>query len=116
MDKPKIIVGQNLISLEYFAFREYKFAELQGYGETPEEAMRDLLNKERLAEMQPEEVNISIKITKGKIYYGIDDVETAEYLADEYNLQESFENFIAYFLPIYKEEEDDELVNIEGLL
>ena len=106
--EPRIIIGQNLVTLEYFAFREYQFDKEQGHGETPEEAKLDLLNKERLRAMQPEELNIGIKISKGKIYYEIDGEETAEYLADEYNLQESFENFIAYFLPNFHEEYDDD--------
>lgn len=107
MSEPRIIIRQDLITLEYSAYRENQFSKGQGYGETPEEAKLDLLNKERLRAMGPEDLNIDIRITKGKIYYGIDGAETAEYLTDKYNLQESFENFTNYFLPNFYDDEDD---------
>ena len=105
MSKPKIITGQNFISKEYFAFREFNFTKGVGYGATPEEAKLELLNIERLKEMEPKEKNITIKITEHKIYYGVDDSEVAEYQTDQYNLKESFENFIEYFLPNFDEED-----------
>lgn len=117
MSEPRIIIGRNILTLEYFAFRENQFDQEHGHGKTPEEAKLDLLNRERLRAMEPEELNIDIKMVNGKIYYGIDGTETAEYLRDEFNLQESFEHFIAYFLPnFYDEEEDDYEIEIGNLL